>query len=191
MYLLPLHIHVGLIKISVKAMDKKSEGFAYWRQIFSKISAAKTKEVIFFGSQITQILEDQDFSTKLNSTEIRAWKAYANVCRNFVSNEHAKNCTEIVQELISPYTALDCSVASKLHFLHSRLEFFSWKHGSCLRWAWRKVLSGYFRIWKNVQWNMESKYVGWLLLESYKVDTNGENKRQKKTKWGFNGFFSS
>jgi hypothetical protein len=42
-FLLPLHIHVGLIKISVKAMDKEGEEFAYLRQKFSKISGAKMK----------------------------------------------------------------------------------------------------------------------------------------------------
>jgi hypothetical protein len=48
-YLLPLHIHVGLIKLSVKAMDKQSEDFAYLRKKFPKISWAKMKEGIVFG----------------------------------------------------------------------------------------------------------------------------------------------
>jgi hypothetical protein len=34
-------------------MDKKSEGFAYLRQQFLKISEAKRKEGIFVGPQIT------------------------------------------------------------------------------------------------------------------------------------------
>jgi hypothetical protein len=57
-------------------MDKGREEFACLRQKFPKISGAKMKEGIFFGPQIALILEDQDFSTKLNSTEIRAWKSY-------------------------------------------------------------------------------------------------------------------
>lgn len=40
---------LGLIKMSVKAMDKESEGFP-------KISEAKKKEGIFLGPQITQLL---------------------------------------------------------------------------------------------------------------------------------------
>jgi hypothetical protein len=43
------------------------------------------KEGIFVGPQMT-LFEDQDFSTKLNSTERRAWKAFENVCRNFPGN---------------------------------------------------------------------------------------------------------
>jgi len=36
-YLPPLHIMLGLIKISVKAMDKLSGGVAYFRQKFPQI----------------------------------------------------------------------------------------------------------------------------------------------------------
>jgi hypothetical protein len=36
-------------------VDKASEGFAYLRQIFPKISEAKMKEGIFISSQITQL----------------------------------------------------------------------------------------------------------------------------------------
>jgi hypothetical protein len=67
-YLPPLHIKLDLIKISVEAMDKESERFVYLRQTFPKISETKQKEGIFVGPQITHPFEDQDFSTKLNST---------------------------------------------------------------------------------------------------------------------------
>jgi hypothetical protein len=55
----------------MKAVDKESEGFGYLRQKFPKISEAKMKEGIFIGPQIEQLLKDQDFTTKLNSTERR------------------------------------------------------------------------------------------------------------------------
>jgi hypothetical protein len=67
----PLHIKLGLIKMSVKAMDEESEGFHYLRQTFPKASEAKTKDGIFVGPQITQIFEDQDIRTKLNSKHRR------------------------------------------------------------------------------------------------------------------------
>jgi hypothetical protein len=63
------------------------------------------KEGIFIGTQCThctqctQLFEDQDFSTKLNSTERRAWKAFDNVCKYFLGNESAGNYSEIVQKL--------------------------------------------------------------------------------------------
>jgi hypothetical protein len=49
-YLPPLHNKLALIKIFVKAMDKESEGFAYLRQKFPKISEAKMKGGIAVGS---------------------------------------------------------------------------------------------------------------------------------------------
>jgi len=67
-----LHIKLGLIEISVKAVEKYSKGFPYLRQKFPKISDTKMKEEIFVGPQITQLLEDQYSSTDLNSTEGRA-----------------------------------------------------------------------------------------------------------------------
>ena len=76
-------------------MDKESEGFAYLRQEFPKISEAKMKEGIFIGPQITQLFEDQDFTTKLYATERRAWKALENVCRNFLGNEKVESHSNV------------------------------------------------------------------------------------------------
>jgi len=74
----------------VKAMDKESK-FTYLRQKFPKISEVKMNEGIFVGPHIKQPFEDQDFGTKLNPTERRAWKAFQNLCRNFLGNEKPKN----------------------------------------------------------------------------------------------------
>ena len=61
------------------------------------------KEEISVGPQITQLFEDQYFSTKLNYTERRAWKAFENVCRNSVGSEKVENYSEILQKLIGVY----------------------------------------------------------------------------------------
>jgi tRNA G10 N-methylase Trm11 len=80
------------------------------------------KERIFVGPNITQLLEDQNFRTKLNATEKKAWKEFENVCRKFRGNDKAENRTEIVQEIISTDSAMGCNTSSELHFLHSHLE---------------------------------------------------------------------
>jgi len=49
------------------------------------------KEGIFVGSQIKQLFEDHVFSTKSNSTEIRAWVASEYTCRNFTGREKEDN----------------------------------------------------------------------------------------------------
>jgi hypothetical protein len=61
--------------------------FACVRQKFPNITEAKMKEGIFVGPKITQLFADQYTDTVLNSTERRAWKAFENLCRNFLGNE--------------------------------------------------------------------------------------------------------
>jgi len=51
-------------------------------------------------------------------------KAFKNVCRNFLGNEKIENYSEIVQGLISSYSAMGCNISLKLHFFHSHSEFF-------------------------------------------------------------------
>jgi translation initiation factor IF-3 len=54
-----------------QAMDKESGKFAYFRQQFSKMRETKMKQGIIVGSQLEQLVEEHDFSTKLNATERR------------------------------------------------------------------------------------------------------------------------
>ena len=107
------------------------------------------KEGIFIGSQTKQLLENQEFSTELSSTERRAWKAFENICRNFLGNKKVENYSEIVQELISLYRAMVCNMSLKRHFLHSHLDFspenmgaISDEHGKKFQ-AWLIVTSLY------------------------------------------------
>jgi hypothetical protein len=122
----PSSIELALIKIIYE-----SEGFAHFRQKFSKISEAKVKGGIFFCPQITQLFEDRDFSKKLNSKERRAWKASENVCSNFTGIEKEENYNEILRQLILSYSALGCSMSLILHCPHSYSDFFM-KSGSRL-----------------------------------------------------------
>jgi hypothetical protein len=56
--------------------------------------------------------------------------------QNFLGNKKAENYSDILQELISSYSAVRCNRSLKLHFLHSNLNSFpenmgaiSSKHG--------------------------------------------------------------
>jgi ATP-dependent exoDNAse (exonuclease V) beta subunit len=85
------------------------------------------RKEIFAGPQITQLFEDQDYSKNLNSTERRARKAFERACRNFLGNEKAENYSEILQAVISLYSAEGRNMSQKLNFLHSQLDIFSLK----------------------------------------------------------------
>jgi hypothetical protein len=78
---------------------------------------------MFVGPQIT-LLEKQDFNTKLNFTERKAWKTSENVCRNCAGKARVENCSEIVQELILSYSAVGCNMSLKINFVHSQWDFF-------------------------------------------------------------------
>jgi len=58
--------------------------------MFPKVIEAKIKEEIFVGPQIKQLLQDQDFCIKLNNVGRTAWKAFENICRNFLGNETSR-----------------------------------------------------------------------------------------------------
>ena len=57
-------------------MDKENKGFAYLSQAFARLSETKMKEGIFVVPQNKQLFEDDDFSTKLNATDRRAWETF-------------------------------------------------------------------------------------------------------------------
>lgn len=56
--------------------------------------------------------------------EKRAWKSFVAVCENFLGNERSDRYVEIVNELLSAYHAMGCNMSTKVHYLHSHLEFF-------------------------------------------------------------------
>ena len=140
------------------------------------------KEGIFIGSQTKQLFENQDFSTKLNSTERRASKAFENICRNCLGNKKAENYSEIVQELISLYQAMVCNMSLKLHFPHSHLYLFpenmgsvSDEHGKRFHRDISQIENRYSGKWSP---NMLADYYWSFIRET----PSGERKIQKKTK---------
>jgi hypothetical protein len=46
----------------------------------------------------------------MNSSERRAWKAFENVCGNFLGNKKVENYSEIMQELTSSYSVIGCNI---------------------------------------------------------------------------------
>jgi len=65
------------------------------------------KEGIFVCPQIAQVFKDQHYI--LNSTKIRAQKAFENICRNLLGSEKAKNYNEIVHKIITSHSAVGCN----------------------------------------------------------------------------------
>jgi len=157
-----------------------------WKKEFSLVhnlhNYSKIKTLgIFIGTQFTQLFKDQDFSTKLNSTERRGCKAFESICRNFLGNESVENYNEIVQKLISSFSSMGLACPWNFIFCISIWNFsssfpFPWKHGSHLQWYGE-------RFHLDIS-PAEKKNSGKL---SPNMETlTAKNKKQKKAKWELN-----
>ena len=51
--------------------------------------------------------------------EGRTWKAFKDVCKNFLGNNKSANYKSIVEELISAMKYLVCNMSIKVHYLHT------------------------------------------------------------------------
>jgi hypothetical protein len=118
----PLHIKLGLMKQFVKALDKNGAPMRYLAAKFPGLSDAKVKGGIFVGPQIREILGDPDFETVLSDTELKAWRAFRNICLKFLGNK-ARNYRQLVCKLLASYKELGCVMSPKVHLLHSHLDF--------------------------------------------------------------------
>lgn len=143
----PLHIKLGLIKQFVKALDKNGSTFEFLRNCFPRLSQAKIKEgknilnkhlnkiskfIIFFyflkgifiGPQIRKLMKNTTFSEQMTAEEKRAWTSFIAVCENFLGNKRSPDYVDVVKELLEAYHAMGCNMSTKLHYLHSHLDFF-------------------------------------------------------------------
>jgi len=123
-FLPPLHIKLGLMKNSVKGMDKTGHGLEYLRNKFPNVNDAKIKEGIFRRPQIRELMLDKEFDEDLNETERNAWLSFKRICKDFLGNHKAANYQDAVQDLLTSYKAMGCNMSLKIHFLESHLDFF-------------------------------------------------------------------
>ena len=72
----PLHIKLGLMRSSVRALDTNGEAFKYLADKFPQIRDAKKEAGIFIGPQITELIKDREFQSALSSYERTAWEAF-------------------------------------------------------------------------------------------------------------------
>ena len=78
-----------------------------------------------FGSYF----ETKIFEPTLSETESLAWNAFVEVVKNFLGNTRAENYCELVNDMLEKFKNTGCRMSLKMHFLHSRLDFFPQKWG--------------------------------------------------------------
>ena len=120
----PLHIKLGLIKQSVKALDKEEECFKYLCTKFPRLTYEKIKAGIFDGPQIRLLLKDPAFISTKKKEELNAWKAFSDVVKNFLGNIKSQDFCKLVESLLQAFHNSRCNMSIKVHFLHSHLDYF-------------------------------------------------------------------
>ena len=118
----PLHIHFGLMKQFVEALDSDGECFQHIAFAFTKLSFDKIKVGIFNKSQICTPVRNEEFINKMNNKEKAAWLVFVAVTRNFLGNKKADNSHFLVTTMLLAYRNLGCKMSIKLHFFHSHLD---------------------------------------------------------------------
>ena len=94
-----MHLKLGLMKNSVKAINEGEAAFTYLCEKFPRLSEAKLKEGIFIGSQIRDIIKDEYFDRLLPGDEKTAWDSFKFVLKVFLGNRRAQNYEELVNNL--------------------------------------------------------------------------------------------
>lgn len=125
----PLHIKLGLMKQYVKALDKDGECFRFLSAKFRGLSSEKLKQGIFDGPMIRDLINDAQFVTTMTNDESRAWTSFVLVVKKFLGKNKAENYEQLVNNMLMNFQKLGCSMNTKMHYLFSHLDQFTYNLG--------------------------------------------------------------
>jgi len=112
-------LNSGPMKNFVKDMNQEKAAFTYLREKFPRLSEVLSKEGIFIGPQIRELIKDEYFEKLLQGDEKAAWESFKFVVKGFLGNRRAQNYEELVSNIWQSYQKLSCNKLLKIHFLHS------------------------------------------------------------------------
>jgi hypothetical protein len=163
--LLPsLHITLGLMNFG-RVVYQTGLGFVYLAEKFPGMSAAKFKEGVFIGPQMHQLFRDEQFYRIPSGNENRVLSDFELVVTRFLGNIKADNYKEHVEHLLLSYQKLGCSMTLKMHFQHSRLEFFP--ENVC-----RAMSTANVSIVISLQWRSDTRKSGFHVISILLLDGN-------------------
>jgi len=96
-YLSPLHIKLGVNKISLRVMNKEGRGCDYLRQKVPCISEAKTQEGIFISPQVQQLFQELNFTNKLYAAKRRTWDRIWKCMQQLFGNKNSETYAKIME----------------------------------------------------------------------------------------------
>ena len=96
----PLQIKLGLMKNSVKALNKNGQSFRFLQTKFPYVSDTKFCAGVFNGPQIRELMKDSCFDEILTSNENTALVSFKNVCTNFLGKRRCQDYEKMVGVLM-------------------------------------------------------------------------------------------
>ncbi|GBN61762.1 hypothetical protein AVEN_8143-1 [Araneus ventricosus] len=102
------------MKQCLKALPKEGECFKYLCDQFLGLSEVKLKEGVFVGPDIRKMMKDENFETKIETNERKAWESFKLVITNFLGDKKDPNYKYIVEEMIKNFKTLGCSMSLKV-----------------------------------------------------------------------------
>ncbi|GBN79856.1 hypothetical protein AVEN_147559-1 [Araneus ventricosus] len=92
--------------------------------MFPGISEAKIKEGVFAGPDIRKLCKDEVFESKMEMSEKKCLESFQGSRQKFVGNLKDSNFKCIVENMLTKFKDLDCSMNLKMHFLNSHVDYF-------------------------------------------------------------------
>ena len=117
-----LHTEFGLAKQFIKALKSDSKALSHLQAMFPKLSEAKVK----VGSQdhrFGKCLAPKELEDKMTTLKRDAWQSFC-IVHGFLGRNEANNYEDCVETSLQTYCKLGCRMSLKMHYLHSRVDFF-------------------------------------------------------------------
>ena len=74
--------------------------------------------------QISKIFRDDMFNSLIPGDEKKVWNTFRLVSTNSLGNIRSENYKELIDDMLSLYHKLGCTVSRKIHTLHFHFDFF-------------------------------------------------------------------
>ncbi|GBM04340.1 hypothetical protein AVEN_146207-1 [Araneus ventricosus] len=114
------------------------------------------------------MMKDENFETKMETNERKAWGSFKLVITSFLGNKKDTNYKTIVEEMIKNFKILGCSISLKVHFFYSHLDYFSENLGAVSEEQGERFSPGYKGNGEVILRKMECQHDSQLVLDATK-----------------------
>jgi hypothetical protein len=111
------------MKQFVKALNEEGDFFKFICQKFTAVTKTASKEGILTCPDLSKLLSDATFESRMSATEKAAWRAFRDVVTKFLGNTKGPYYTNIVNIMLDAFDDLGCNMSLKFHFLCSHLDY--------------------------------------------------------------------